>query len=390
MTKKYFFLLNAYHILVDGLYDSIPILLTFIVIHFGGDEKQIGYIVSCGTLIGTACGICTLAFSQRLAFRKILGFTALLYAVGYLANGFSQGIAWTGVFFVIAASWHSVFHNITFSHISAKIDRKVLGRALSDFTAYGDVGRIPLTALSGYAAVMTIFGMPGWRIVCFAYGMVALIVAAILLLHRTTANTAEPAAKKKRLLPSPDPLRNRRVRNVVLASVVNAFGSDHIFVFLPALLLFKGFDATILGSLALGFTLGCFIGKTLCGRLLDKFGTRPIFVTSEILLAGLLAVLIFAQSLIFVIFIALLIGIVTKGTVPVIQSMLTEYLPTDEHYDDIFILNNLLRGAINIAAPALFGLIGSKFGLNATYTVMAVAAIAAILPLLFIQRQGTN
>ena len=388
MTKLEFFLLNLYHILIDGLYDSIPILLTFIVLYFGGGGKEIGYIVSCGALVATVCGLYTLFFSQRLNFRQILGGTALLYGIGFLANSFSPSIIYSGLFFVFAVAGHSVFHNVSFSHITYKTDRKVLGRALSGFTAYGDIGRVPLTALSAYIAGISISGIVGWRLVSFTYGTVIFLVGAILLLYKNSRKTPKLSNDRpyeKRLLPSGAAIKNKNVRLAILGSIINAFSSEQIFVFLPLLLLLKGFDHTILGSLAFGFTLGCFIGKTICGRLLDRFGTRKVFSVSQIILSFLLILLTYFDSLYLILFIALLLGIVSKGTVPVVQSMITEPLSTSEYYADIFTINGFARGVVNVLAPTFFGLIGSIVNLNFSYMIMALGALIAIIPILLIK-----
>lgn len=387
MKRSQILSLNLYHIFIDGLYDSIPILLTFIVFDFGGNEKQIGFIVSCGAFVATTCGLCTLFFSQRLNFRQILGFVALLYGIGFLSNSFSQSITFIGIFFAIAVAGHTLFHNVSFSYITDKTNRKVLGRILSDFTAYGDIGRIPLTALSGYVAAISISGVEGWRVICFSYGILVLGIGIILILYKKQNDDTENnnSQKSRRFLPSLVSIRHKNIKLLLLGSIINAFSSEQIFIFLPSLLLFKGFDHEILGSLALGFTLGCFIGKTACGRLLDKFGTRKVFVVSQLILAIILILLILSDSLYNVIFIALLLGIVTKGTIPVIQSMITEPLPNNEYYNDIFTINGFARGAINVAAPTFFGLIGSNFNLNFTYSIMALSAVFAIVPVLIIK-----
>lgn len=48
---------------------------------------------------------------------------------------------------------------------------------MSDFTAIGDVGRIPLVSLAAFAAASVCAGLPGWRAVCLAYGVAALCAA---------------------------------------------------------------------------------------------------------------------------------------------------------------------------------------------------------------------
>ena len=74
----------------------------------------------------------------------------------------------------------------------------------------------------------------------------------------------------------------------MLASILNAFSNDRIFTFLPLLLIGKGVDPKIIGSFALGFSVGSFLGKMACGRFVDSFGPRKVFVAAELLLTVLL------------------------------------------------------------------------------------------------------
>ena len=130
--------------------------------------------------------------------------------------------------------------------------------------------------------------------------------------------------------------------------MLNAFSNDRIFTFLPLLLVAKGIDAKTIGSFALGFTLGSFVGKMACGRLIDIFGTRKIFIIAGIILALLLCALLQSNNLILTVIISLAIGIVTKGTVPVIQTIITEPVRGATVYDAIFSLNSFGRGIINM------------------------------------------
>ena len=92
-------------------------------------------------------------------------------------------------------------------------------------------------------------------------------------------------------------------------------------------------DPKVIGSFALAFTVGCFAGKMACGRLVGIFGSRKVFITSKLLMSVLLAVLVTAQGLPVIIVTSILLGIVTKGTVPVLQTLLVEPVTDPQAYD---------------------------------------------------------
>ena len=174
-------LLQIFHVIVDGLYDSVPILLSFMIVAFGAQEKDAGVILSVAALLGTLAGLGTKGCSQRFGFLRTLCLITGAYGVGYAANTFSQNIWFSGFFFVIAMMGYGVFHNAAFSYLTVRTERSMLGKVLGDFTAIGDIGRIPITAFAGFLAAWSFAGIPGWRIVCALFGAVACCITLYLL-----------------------------------------------------------------------------------------------------------------------------------------------------------------------------------------------------------------
>ncbi|MDL2266457.1 hypothetical protein LJC46_00520 [Desulfovibrio sp. OttesenSCG-928-G15] len=181
ISRSRYMLLNAYHILIDGLFDSIPILLAFMILTFDVNESAVGLIVSLGTALGTAAGLGTLVLARTLKFTHITALVTAVYGAGFVAAAFSGGIMSAGICFALAMTGHSIFHNISFSYITRNTERQKLGRVMGDFIAIGDVGRIPLVSLAAFAAAYTFAGLPGWKLVCFCYGAIALCAALGLL-----------------------------------------------------------------------------------------------------------------------------------------------------------------------------------------------------------------
>ena len=381
IPRARYILLNACHILIDGLFDSVPILLAFMALSFGAGEKAVGLIVSIGTAGGTIAGLGTLLLSRNFSFMRTTALITAMYGAGFFAAAFSGNIVVAGVCFVLAVAGHSVFHNISFSYITLHTERKRLGRIMSDFTAIGDVGRIPLVSLAAFVAAYTVFGFPGWKVVCFGYGAATLGVALWLFFSsRGELPENQQGTEKKKNFPSFAILRDRELFLAMLGSVLNAFSNDRIFTFLPLLLMAKGIDPKIIGSFALGFTLGSFLGKMACGRFVDVFGPRRVFITAELMLAVFLCILISSGSLVVIVIVALLLGIVTKGTVPVIQAIITEPVQGSAAYDDVFSINSFLRGITNMLTPLLFGFVAAASSMDVIYAIMAVVAIIAAVP----------
>ena len=409
-------MLNLYHILVDGLFDTVPVILSFMALAYGSGETEVGLIVSLGTALSTAAGLGTSWFSRRFGFAGSVALISGMAGLGLVGAGLAStlhtgGMPATGACMLLVMAGFAVFHNLSFSYITANTDRSRLGRAMSDFTAIGDVGRIPLVSFAAFAAAYSVGSMPGWRAICLAYGAFAIGAGLWLYCIRssfaessesgdasvsatgapaTDAATAAPsAAKPTRRNPFAAfaILKNRAVLLAMLGSMLNAFSNDRIFTFLPLLLVARGIDAKTIGSFALGFTLGSFAGKMACGRLIDMFGTRKIFIIAGISLTLLLCALLSSGNIVLTVLLALAIGIVTKGTVPVIQTIITEPVQGTQNYEAVFTVNSFGRGITNILTPVLFGGMASLWSMDAVYLLMAAVAALSIVPVVLMGRQ---
>ena len=116
------------------------------------------------------------------------------------------------------------------------------------------------------------------------------------------------------------------------------------------------------------------------------FGTRRVFVASKLSMAGLLVAAVVAQELSVIIGASMLLGIVTKGTVPVLQTIVVEDVEATDGYEDIFSINTFFRGVTNIITPLLFGWISSLFFVECSYALMAVFSVAAVGPVVLMSK----
>lgn len=383
LSQKKYVLLNAYHIMNDGFFDAVPVLLTFVALAYGLGEKEIGMVVSCGTALGTVTGLATMFLSRYLSPLKTISLLIGVGGAGFVAASFSPGFLFAGISFTVVMFGYSLFHNICFSYLTVHTERKKLGRILSDFAAIGDIGRIPFIAIAGYLSAFTFFNVSGWKLVSFFFGIVGLVSAVLLFLFSKEDAVEERFVHAGSSIPSFNILQDRSVILSMAASILNTFGNEKIFTFLPMLILFKGFDPGIVGTFAVGFTVGSFLGKMACGRLLDRYDPKIVFIVAESVLSLFLFLIIYSTSLSVIMFFAFFIGLLTKGTVPVIQAIITVPFQDIGDYDKIFSINSFVRGIINIFTPLLFGVIASIWNINVVYVIMAAASFLAVVPMLY-------
>ena len=96
MTRARFIMLNLYHILVDGLFDTVPVILSFMALAYGSGETEVGLIVSLGTALSTTAGLGTSWFSRRFGFAGSVALLTGLAGLGMLGAGIvSTSGGWT-------------------------------------------------------------------------------------------------------------------------------------------------------------------------------------------------------------------------------------------------------------------------------------------------------
>lgn len=340
-------------------------------------------VVSLGTALGTVAGLATIFLSRYFSPLRTISLLIGLGGAGFVAAFFSSDFLFVGVSFTVVMFGYSLFHNICFSCLTVHTERKKLGRILSDFTAIGDIGRIPFIALAGYMSAFTFFNVSGWKLVSFLFGIIGIISAVFLFVYSKDDIVEDRFVHAKSNIPSLKILQDKSVILSMTASILNTFGNEKIFTFLPMLILFKGFSPEIVGTFAVGFTVGSFVGKMACGRLLDMYGPKNVFIVTESMVAILLFLIVYSTSLPVIMFFAFFIGLLTKGTVPVIQAIITVPFQDVGEYDKIFSMNSFVRGMINIFTPLLFGFIASIWNINIVYIIMAIVSFLAVIPMLY-------
>ena len=80
---------------------------------------------------------------------------------------------------------------------------------------------------------------------------------------------------------------------------------------------------------------------------------------------------------------ALALGMVTKGTAPVVQTILAGAVVPGQAYEEVFTGSAFVRGCVNMSLPLLFGALAAVTSMELVYVLMAVAALVAVVPVLW-------
>ena len=163
------------------------------------------------------------------------------------------------------------------------------------------------------------------------------------------------------------------------ASIIDSFANSSLFIFIPFLIAFRGFNASYIGIFTSIFFVGNLLGKLIMGRLTDKMGKERLFICCEIFIFVALAFLSFTSSIAAISSRALVLGFFTKGTVPITSTMIAESVKK-ENLDTAYSINSLSTSIANTVAPLFFGMVADAIGIQFIFIACGATAICATVP----------
>ncbi len=378
--------LGLLHIMNDGWLASLPLLLPFLRGELGLDYAGIGILTSLLGVAGIFLALPAAGLARRFGGFRVLAAAAVLYAASFLVVASARSYAALALAFGLASLGFGAFHPIGFSLTASSGPAETLGKRMGGFTAVGDIGRIGVAAL-----VTALVTWLSWRPVAALYAAAPILALAACLaggLFREASDAgtrgSPDAGRTRRLRLSVD----RRLAPILASGFLDTIAGSSLFVFLPFLFGLRGASPGLLGSLSGAFFLGNMLGKVALGGTVDRFGGRRVFYASEFAMAALLVALGRTESLAVMVPLSILLGAVTKGTVPVINTLLAEAAGEGGGVEEAFALGSTLNGVAGVVSPLLFGLVSERFGVDKVFPVSAVFAVLAVLPLLAVRKRG--
>ena len=251
---------------------------------------------------------------------------------------------------------------------------------MGSFTAIGDIGRIGLSSL-----ITFLVSLIGWKNASFSFFLstiVLVVLTAFTIFQKREKETINMSRKELSYLSL---LRNNQFLLATSSYMLDSFTSSTLFIFLPFLFLARNIEPVLLGVVTSTYFVGNIFGKVILGKLSDVVGEKKVFIVSEVVMSGLLILLTQTTYIPFLLFISVILGVVTKGTVPVLTSMLSRTVEKTESYEQAYGLNSMFVGISSGIAPVCIGYIADRLGIFSAFTILAAFGILAIIPSFFLQ-----
>ncbi len=122
------------------------------------------------------------------------------------------------------------------------------------------------------------------------------------------------------------------------------------------------------------------------GRLVDVFGNTRMFLLAELSMAILIVLLANSSHVVAILVCSLLLGAFTKGTTPVIGTMVAESVEHHGQYEKAYGIAGFMGGVGDVIGPLIIGILSDRFGIAPAFYAMAVAALLAVVPTVFYGR----
>ncbi len=371
-------LLNILHLFNDGFEASFLLLLPFIQKDLHFNLTYVGILGTLVIIIRILMALPSGYLAMKAGGMRVLIYSIILYALGFLGVPFSNSLIRLLLVFIIGGLGYSFFHTIGFALVSKWADKKTRGKDLGNFTSIGDLGKVGISTVLTFIIVAI-----GWRFTSLLYTFISIILFLFFFIkfNKLKDSFIENQAKVKELH-FIEVMKNWRFILAMATGFFDNFASASLYIFLPFLLLKRGINPSFLGSFTAAFFIGNFLGKYVLSRFIDRHGSVRIFMVAEVFMALFIFLLASSTSFILIIIFAVILGIFTKGTLPVVETMITESVEHHANYEKAHGINGVITNIGVAVAPILLGIISDKLSIVWAFDMMAIAALIALIPAL--------
>jgi len=381
--KKEAVQINILHILNDGFKASLVLFLPSIAKEFAISLTKIGFLGSAVNSLDIILALPASHLATKIGGKKILFGTVFFWAGGFLLLGIAQNYLFIIPAFIVAGIGFGAFHPVAFALVSRMFEKGTRGKQLGNFTALGDLGRVGLASL-----VTIIIVYVGWRNTSILISFLLFLIGFYFLYLSKKELPILEEKESSEVISYKNMMKNKNFMLSSLSFCMDSLASSSLFVFIPFLLLQRHVPYIFLGALTSTFFIGNMFGKVLLGRLVDIFGNTNVFIISEIFMAIFIIILSNSTWLPLIIFSSVILGVFTKGTVPVLTTMVSESFEHQKGIEKAFGLNALFVGVASTSAPFLLGFLSDKFGIITAFHFSAGFALIATIPALLLRKHS--
>ncbi|HXX26353.1 MAG TPA: MFS transporter, partial [Pseudolabrys sp.] len=275
------------HALHDGYTDLIYVMLPIWQQEFGLGYAALGLMktVFSGTLAGFQ--IPSGFVAERIGPALVLALGTALAGIGYVAAGFSSGVAMLVAALFVSGLGASTQHPLGSSLIAHAFAGPRSLKALGTYNFAGDIGKMTVPA-----AASLLFVILPWRHALMLLGGMGVVAAAAVFVAMPRMATDTKGAGKSTTASSSKVVSNYGFPLLLSVGVIDSATRMAFLTFLPFVLTAKGASLPTIGaSLTLVFAGGA-AGKLVCAFIGARMGVvATVWLTEAVTTVGIVALL---------------------------------------------------------------------------------------------------
>ena len=379
---------SVIHVITDGYYASISLLLPFIAADMGLNYTQSGLIQAASHTAISIFQIPAGLLSERIGEVLILGLGLIWQSASLTALLLASGFLLTLLLIFSAGAGGAVYHPVGTGLVSTVYPANTNGPAIGTLNFFGDVGKVLFPALAGLLVIRV-----GWQGSFATLGCIGGAVAVLFLVffRREIGHRKRDIARENSATDETNVSFWRKgIRQPGQFSLYGVIGfideavRSVSITFLGFLLIKNGIEAEAIGwFVSLTFFGGAF-GKLLCGLPIRKLGPKVIILaTALIKLIGCLALPSVPPGWQLLLILPLF-GFVLNGTSSVFY---IGVVPTFEprYRSRGYSMYYTITFVAAAVSPLALGKVGDSYDLDAIYYAAAGIMALAIPMTLFLK-----
>lgn len=363
------------HFFIKGWLVGLLILLPFLQAELNLSLIDIGLLSAVVTGASIFAAFYAGDLQSRFGAKNTILLTIFLFLITWLSFIFIHipSVIWISYF--LGGVSAGLFDPVATALVVRNSAQNQKGSAIGDYGAAGDIGRIIMTTVT-----TVLLGIISIQTSSIIYALVATAVGLAFFILQRRNPTLHLKKEVHVTQASLKILLKRKLYLLALsANVLDIFSSASLFIYLPFLLTIKGIQLAATGLFTTLFFVGFFAGRIVLGRVSDKHGAAKTLMYCQAVMAILIFALTFLQFYWTIVISLFLLGIVTRGTSPVVKSMLTESLDNHELEKGLSFTSSFVRIG-NVISRSLFGFIGAFWGIESIFITCGFIALFTIIP----------
>ncbi|MBX3666364.1 MAG: MFS transporter [Burkholderiales bacterium] len=352
-------------VLWNGAFKGVRVLNTLYALELGATPLHIGFLLATYGVFPLLLAVAAGRIADRYGSRMPVIAGMVICTAGVVLPWFAPSLA---LLFASAAitGLGFIFGQVAFQSLvgtlgegearTRNFNNYALIVAVADFVGpvlagfsidhFGHVASFPLLGLLGASSIVVI-----------------LALARRIPRHRKPA----PRPAGQSML---DLLRNTEMRRVLIASAVVMTGIDLFQLYMPLYGHQAGLSASAIGMVLGAAAAATFVSRALLPLLAVHYGKETTLLYSLFLVAAMFTLIPFFTDAVVLGLICFVLGLGMGLGQPLTVMLCYEYSPAGRGGESLG-LRIAINNSMHVAVPALFGAVGSAFGLAPVFWVSA-------------------